>query len=530
MSEKGTRRDEQKLRRAALLVEEATMDSGDIDISILTDALADDDPHVRASGTWALAEVAYDWPHRTSRATDRLIELLDDDDKWVRRGASWAISEVAEAAPGNASSGIQTLTDHLVDDDQLVQENSTRSVAEIAKQYPNRARPALSVLAKLLENDDTIVQRYAAEAIGNILEGLETIPRGLDQVTVRSLEQYGDLFQKDIEVFDAMEGKSAVETIVDRRFPDDPPAPIGPSSHTEHHRGGPPDSIPRSPQTRVEYEDVERLGGVGAGKTGLVYRTQIATRGDEHVVVAFKRLRSSTYVDDGRAFAADLDTVATEWALLDDHDNVARILGSGRHPDPWIAVEFLDGGSLADRIERVGFHELLWDVLSITRAVSHAHARGVVHGGIRPSNVLFTQTLAGTWDVPKLTDWGVDRCFFDHATTRRWLDPTYAAPEQLATDEFGRPDHATDVYQLGLVVYELFAGRPPFRGTPAEIARKVVERDPRPLESVTEDLPTGLDRIVDRTLAKPKPERYETVDDLLRDLELLVEEHAPSLL
>lgn len=517
-------------QRAAKLLSEATDETGDLDISKLVTKLQSDDTDVRSGATWALAEAARDWPHRTSQATGDIIALLDDDDQWVRRGASWALSEIAESAPKAATAGVDALNECLSDEDPLVRENATRAVAEVSERFPSRARPTVSELAKRLEDDDTLVRQYAAEALGNIL-GDVGIVEELEPATVHALAEHSDLIQKDIEVFETSEDESALESLAEQGPMDEPNIDRGsaPSRTRRENDRGPPEVVPDAPNIWVGHSDVQRVGGIGTGRTGVVYRARVRTEEDDHVIVALKRLRYQEFVDDEQEFEADFERAVAGWRRLSEHDHVVSVLGSDRHPGPWLALEYMDSASLRDRIGQVGFPEALWDGLSVVRAVSNAHAHGIVHGGIRPSNVLFSETLEGTWDVPKLTDWGLDDCFFEHATTRRWLDPTYAAPEQLMTDRFGTPDHASDVYQLGVLLYELFTGRPPFTGEPADVARQVVNDQPRPATELFSSLPSEIDQLFTRALAREKHERYETVEDLRRELELFVDEHAPEL-
>jgi hypothetical protein len=517
-------------KRAAELLDDA-IDDGDLDLSKLTRHLDSDDPERRASATWALAEAARDRPHRTSRAAEDLGELLEDDDEWVRRGASWALSRIATTSPSAARDGIGSLTGRLGDDDPLVRENATEAVAGIAEQYPSRARPAVPELTERLEDDDPLVQRYAAEALRHVVASGEIDPGDLDRPTVHHLSEFEALTQKDVSVFDAFQDQSSVEQVGEEG-----PAggssggPTGPAVPQEAEDPRPPETVPDAPTVQVEYANVERVGGIGSGRTGIVHRARVRTEADDHVVVALKRLRRETFVDETAQFDETFDRVTAEWRRLDVHDYVVSLLGADRTPDPWLAVEYMDGGSLRDRIGRVGFGQALWTTVCVVRAVSHAHAQGVTHGGIRPSNVLFSRTLEGAWDVPKLTDWALERCFAEHATSRNWLDPTYAAPEQLLPDRFGRPDHAADVYQLGTLIYELFAGQPPFAGAPTEVAHEVVGEEPRAITEVASGLPDDLDRVLTRALAKHKPERYETVDDLRRELEVFAGEHAPDVL
>jgi serine/threonine-protein kinase len=114
----------------------------------------------------------------------------------------------------------------------------------------------------------------------------------------------------------------------------------------------------------------------------------------------------------------------------------------------------------------------------------------------------------------------------------------FAAPEHVDSERFGSPGQSTDVYGLGALLYTLFAGRAPFSGPssgvsnaadPHVVARRVESEAPTPPTDCDESLPDAVDAVVERAMAKRKPERYETVDDLRVALDHLVADHAPEL-
>jgi len=199
---------------------------------------------------------------------------------------------------------------------------------------------------------------------------------------------------------------------------------------------------------------------------------------------------------------------AETWSKLDDHDHIVDVVDYGGEPVPWIAMEHMDGGHLGGRIGEMDMSQALWTAISITGAVRHAHRRGVAHLDLKPENILFRK-VKDTWDVPKVADWGLSKHLLEHSKSVEGLSPQYAAPEQF-DDAFGSADDLTDVYQLGAVSYELFTGRPPFEGAPANAMRKVLNEPPMPPSEIA-DVPEELDEVLLTALAKEKEDRYDSV-------------------
>jgi serine/threonine protein kinase len=207
-------------------------------------------------------------------------------------------------------------------------------------------------------------------------------------------------------------------------------------------------------------------------------------------------------------------TEAETWDKLDSHDYIVDIVDYGSEPVPWIAMEYMNAGDLAERAGILNFDQALWTATAITKGVRHAHRRGVAHLDLKPSNVLF-RSIEDAWDVPKVADWGLSKHLLDHSKSVEGLSSQYAAPEQF-DDDYGKADDITDVYQLGAVLYELFTGRPPFEGVaPAKAMHKVLHEEPTPPNEVA-DLPEALDDVLLTALAKEKENRYDGVI-LLRD-------------
>ncbi|HEX6133557.1 MAG TPA: serine/threonine-protein kinase, partial [Longimicrobiales bacterium] len=219
------------------------------------------------------------------------------------------------------------------------------------------------------------------------------------------------------------------------------------------------------------------------------------------------------------------------------HPNIARLLDGGSTPDgrPYLVMELVDGEQITDYADtaRLDIPSRLELVLAVAEAVSAAHRQLVVHRDIKPSNI-----LVGRDGVPKLLDFGIAKLLAADAGAEttiaiRLMTPSYAAPEQLRGE---RITVATDVYALGVLLYELLTGMAPFPADDNEVTtqRRILEDEPRaPAEalrartaaagellfSITpRQLRGDLDNIVLRALEKDPARRYRSVAELAADI------------
>jgi serine/threonine protein kinase len=252
-------------------------------------------------------------------------------------------------------------------------------------------------------------------------------------------------------------------------------------------------------RTLATYRLVEKLGEGGMGE---VYRAH-----DEMLDrdVALKMLRPelasrSSTVDRFRAEAVTLAKL--------DHPGIARIHGCSRHDDRWfIVMEFVPGETLLARLARAG--RLPWlDVVPIVcqllDALEYAHRRGVIHRDLKPANVLM-----GEEGRVKVTDFGIARVLgTERATRTGHIVGTleYMSPEQVRGEEV---DGRADLYAVGILLYELLAGRVPFNGTADyEVMMQHLQAPVPSLRRVAPDAPAWFDGILRRALAKAPADRF----------------------
>jgi outer membrane protein assembly factor BamB len=273
-----------------------------------------------------------------------------------------------------------------------------------------------------------------------------------------------------------------------------------------------PDPVQSVPAASFTYDDLLEEATISERDTGTVTRARVTTDGIERTVaVARPRLSGTVSADTLGRLVDEVET----WRKLDDHDHIVTVVEHGSRPLPWVAMEYLEGGDLAERRGDLDLLQSVWTARAIVTAVYHAHRRGVHHLHLTPGNVLF-EPRADAWDVPKVSDW------WRGAETARSVSGRalrYAAPEQI-DDGYGALDDITDVYQVGALLYELFTGRPPFDESVKERPSKIVEQGPRSPSAIS-DVPPALDGILHTALKTEKADRYDSLvyfRDALREL------------
>ena len=209
---------------------------------------------------------------------------------------------------------------------------------------------------------------------------------------------------------------------------------------------------------------------------------------------------------------------------LGDQGGFVRLLDHGESPlGPWVAMELIEGGTLADRVRErpLGIDEGVALLTEVVRIMSRAHVLGVVHRDLKPGNILLAD------DGPRVADLGLAKHLFRREgydslsiTGRGDILGTlgYMAPEQLRNTREAGP--AADVWSLGVMLYETVSGRRPFyAGSPIDFLRVMEGQAPAPLRSITPECPVWLEELVADCLVPDPKLRLGDADELLAELE-----------
>ncbi len=263
------------------------------------------------------------------------------------------------------------------------------------------------------------------------------------------------------------------------------------------------------------------------GGMGVVY-LGVRTDSDYAQVVAIKLIRSGLRSDRFvRRFRAERQFLASL-----HHPNIAMILDGGSTADgrPYIVLEYIEGEPITSycRKKQLELTRRVQLMETVSKAVGYAHKHRVLHRDLKPENILVTRE-----EVVKLVDFGIAKLLepdSEHArqttSSFRFLTPAYASPEQIAGTPVSPP---TDVYSLGIILYEVITGRHPweeFRSTPYKLFVEANRKPPPPpsrapggLAELKRRIDPDLDNIVMKAMARDPQQRYATAAELAADLE-----------
>jgi serine/threonine protein kinase/tetratricopeptide (TPR) repeat protein len=267
-------------------------------------------------------------------------------------------------------------------------------------------------------------------------------------------------------------------------------------------------------QTISHYKILEKLG---EGGMGVVYKAE-DTKLKRTVALKFLSPQALGTEDEKNRFIHEAQSAA---AL--NHPNICTVHEiDEREGQPFIAMEYIEGQSLKDIIASgpLKLGEARNIAMQIAEGLHEAHRRSIVHRDIKPANIMITD--AGR---VKIMDFGLAKSPGKTQLTREGTTigtVAYMSPEQARGEKV---DHRTDIWSLGVVLYEMISGQSPFKGDHEQaIVYSIVNEEPRPLTHLRTAVPVELERIARKAMAKSPRDRYQHADELMVDLRSLTVE------
>ena len=263
------------------------------------------------------------------------------------------------------------------------------------------------------------------------------------------------------------------------------------------------------------------VGKLGVGGMGVVYEAD-DTKLPRRVALKFLSQELVGDAEASRRLQREADTIA-----LLNHPNICTIYEIDEHDGGrFIAMERVNGQNLKLHMARKTLpdQEIVDIARQVALALQAAHEKGIVHRDIKPGNI-----MVGTDGVVKVLDFGLARRFMMPETGEVTMygstipgrplgTANYMAPERIAQ---GPLDPRSDLFSLGVVIYEMATGRLPFAGaSPFETVTNIFDKEPAPLLALSPRRPVAMARVVDRLLAKRAEDRYQSAAALIEDLRL----------
>lgn len=257
-----------------------------------------------------------------------------------------------------------------------------------------------------------------------------------------------------------------------------------------------------------KYSDIKYIGRGGIAWVFSAIRKSDGMTVAVKIPISFDEMTGKSFLNEIAA-----------WETL-RHPNIVKVTAVNILPVPFVEMEYVP-----EALEATPKPIPVWKAVHFIRGVAdglkYAHEHGFIHRDIKPHNILLNKDF-----VPKITDWGMSKVLANEVkkSSIAGFSLSYAAPEQVSPSEFGRTDERTDIYQLGVVFYELVTGSVPFGGESiVEVGNAILREQPKPPSHYQADAAV-VEKIILKCLEKDPANRYQSASELLEALDGYLEE------
>jgi parallel beta-helix repeat protein len=248
-----------------------------------------------------------------------------------------------------------------------------------------------------------------------------------------------------------------------------------------------------------KYTEIKYIGRGGIAWVFSAHRKSDAMMVAVKIPISFDEMTGKSFLNEIAA-----------WETL-RHPNIVKVTAVNILPVPFVEMEYVP-----DALEAIDKPIPVWKAVHLIRGIAdglkYAHEQGFIHRDIKPHNILLDKDF-----VPKITDWGMSKVLANEVkrSSIAGFSLSYAAPEQVSPSEFGRTDERTDIYQLGVVFYELVTGSVPFGGESiVEVGNAILREQPIPPSEFNSDAAV-VEKIILKCLEKDPAKRYQSSAELL---------------
>jgi len=387
-----------------------------------------------------------------------------------------------------------------LDRNRLIADDWDRMTIQLANRGDGHARDVRLIFSE--EFDTKWIKPAMINAGATTLLDIGIRPKVKGKIPLEVTAMYHDVYSKEFR-----ETHEFWIDVVEKDNTISPPSET-PSSPVSQFTPRPltPKQLP--PDLSDRYTESEFIG-----KGGFARVFKAKRKDGKYVAV---KIPISLDAMTGKSFIAEMQN----WTKL-SHPNIVRLYDFNIMPMPFFEEELCDI-ALADQNKPIESEEAAWILFNICEGLKFAHTHKIIHRDLKPQNILLQN------GVPKISDWGLSKIISESTTTTiTSFTPFYAAPEQIN----GRAkDERTDIWQLGVILYELVTGILPFTGdSMVEIGMNIATKDPTRPGEIKPDAKV-IDDVVMKCLQKNPAKRYQSVLELQKDLALYLRENYTELL